>query len=83
MRAQFPQKFLLLLAVLIGVLCSCGKQGNAQDGAVKDPPAAEKKANKNSPKLERISVSEMGKLRSRVGKEAIVFGQSVRNIEVW
>ncbi|MGI9243908.1 MAG: hypothetical protein ACR2RV_24135 [Verrucomicrobiales bacterium] len=49
-----------------GVLASCGKEGAAQKAPEE---AAEEK------QLERISVSEIGKIRSRVGSEVVVYGK--------
>ena len=53
-------------------MCSCGKRGNAQQGAV--APMVEQETDVGA-KLERINVAEIGKLRSRVGKEVIVYGK--------
>ena len=64
-----------LLSVLIALLCSCDQQGNAQS---QSPPKGGAEGSGVAPgatKLERISSSEIGKLRSRVGKEVIVFGK--------
>ncbi|MFT5408455.1 MAG: hypothetical protein ACI9NC_001164, partial [Verrucomicrobiales bacterium] len=74
MRPQrISKQFFFLCVFLIGVLCSCGNSQDAQKGAEEQAPAAEQKALGKA--LERISVSEMGKLRSRVGKEVIVSGK--------
>ena len=78
MRTQAPKQFLALLFVVLGVFCSCDKQ----DGLTVEPfaqeskaSAAEQKAKTEKNKYERISVSEIGKLRSRIGKKVIVFGK--------
>ena len=65
MRFRLSNHFLVLGLILLGILCSCGKEADTPK-----PLAVEENA-----KLERISVAEIGKLRSRVGKEAIVFGK--------
>jgi len=77
MRPRSSRTILLSLFAAIGVLCSCGGEGNAQQ-ATKDASTKEQEANSPTApekKLERISISEMGKLRTRVGKEVIVFGK--------
>lgn len=75
MRLSPSQPILVCLIALLAFFCSCDRDGQAQaagEVAKKETGAKEKPAGK---KLERISVSELGKLRSRTGKEVIVFGK--------
>ena len=76
MRQSSLRTLFFSLVAALAVLCSCGGDGNAQQAAQaspKDKPA--EKGQTEAKTLERISVSEMGKLRTRVGKEVIVYGK--------
>lgn len=72
MRFRSPKSVFFGLLALVSLFCSCGKDGKAQQAAT-EPVAGEK--SKVEDKLGRISVAEIGKLRSRVGKREIVFGK--------
>ena len=73
MNVRYPSPVIGLLIAVFAILCSCGKPGNAQQKDKKAP--AQENAKPAAEKLERISVSEIGKLRSRVGKRVLVFGK--------
>lgn len=70
MRFRFSNLVLVFSLTLFGVLSSCGKDG----AALKPPPTVPGKSDAAAAP-ERISVAEIGKLRSRVGKEVIVSGK--------
>lgn len=67
MRMRSSNCLLLILGLLwFGALASCAKEGKQGESK---PKASEQAS------AERISVAEIGKIRSRVGKEVIVFGK--------
>ncbi len=67
MRMRSSNCLLLILGLIwFGALASCAKEGKQGESK---PKASEQAS------AERISVAEIGKIRSRVGKEVIVFGK--------
>ena len=67
MRTLSSQFLLLVAFAIVAFFSSCDRGGAGGSAAAEDTWNAEK--------LDRISVSEMGKLRSRVGDEVVVYGK--------
>ena len=71
MRSRPVRAVVVGLLALVAVLSSCDRGGT--EVAAGDPPEVSGKG-VAAVELERISVAEIGKLRSKIGEEVIVFG---------